>query len=85
MVDWGLQGAKLRCSRRRTTHQEEVQDERDQITREASFESLDVDSLDLVDVGQVIEEQFGVELKGDDMKNVGTVGEVVRLVVERAS
>ena len=59
--------------------------ERDQIAREASFESLDVDSLDLVEVGQVIQDQFGVELKGDDMKNVGTVGEVVSLVVERAS
>lgn len=59
--------------------------ERDQITRESSFESLDVDSLDLVEVGQVIEDRFGVEIKGDDMKNVGTVGEVVALVVERAS
>jgi acyl carrier protein len=59
--------------------------ERDQITRESSFESLDVDSLDLVEVGQVVQDQFGVEIKADDMKNVGTVGEVVALVVERAS
>jgi acyl carrier protein len=59
--------------------------ERDQITRESSFESLDVDSLDLVEVGQVVQDQFGVEIKADDMKNVWTVGEVVALVVERAS
>lgn len=59
--------------------------ERDQITPESSFESLDVDSLDLVEVGQVIQDQFGVEIKGDDTKHVGTVGEVVALVVERAS
>jgi acyl carrier protein len=59
--------------------------ERDQITRDSSFESLEVDSLDLVEVGQVIQDQFGVEIKGDDMKNLGTVGEVVALVVERAS
>ena len=63
----------------------ELGTERDQITREASFESLDVDSLDLVEVGQVIEEQFGLALKGDDMTNVRTVGEVLELVVERAS
>jgi acyl carrier protein len=63
----------------------ELGTERDQITREASFESLDVDSLDLVEVGQVIQDEFDVELKGDDMKNVGTAGEVVDLVVERAS
>jgi acyl carrier protein len=59
--------------------------ERDQITLASSFESLDVDSLDLVEVGQVIQDQFGVEIKGDDMKKVGTVGEVVALVVERAA
>lgn len=59
--------------------------DREQITRESSFESLDVDSLDLVEVGQVIHDQFGVEIKGDDMKKVGTVGEVVALVTERAA
>ena len=63
----------------------ELGTERDQITRESSFESLDADSLDLVEVGQVIQDQFGVEIKGDDMKKVGTVGEVVTLVVERAA
>ena len=63
----------------------ELGTDRDQITRESSFESLDVDSLDLVEVGQVIQDQFGVEIKADDMKSVGTVGEIVALVVERAS
>lgn len=63
----------------------ELGTERDQITRDSSFESLDVDSLDLVEVGQVIQDQFGAEIKGDDMKKVGTVGEVVALVVERAA
>jgi acyl carrier protein len=63
----------------------ELGTERDKIAPEASFESLDVDSLDLVEVGQVIQDQFEVELKGDDMRNVRTVGEVVSLVVERAS
>ena len=63
----------------------ELGTERDQITRESTFESLDVDSLDLVEVGQVIQDQFGAEIKGDDMKKVGTVGEVVALVVERTA
>lgn len=59
--------------------------ERSEITRASTFESLDVDSLDLVEVGQVIQDQFGVEIKGDDMKDLSTVGEVVALVVERAA
>jgi acyl carrier protein len=54
------------------------------VTREATFESLDVDSLDLVELAQVIEDEFGIALKGDDVKDIKTVGEVVDLVVSRA-
>jgi len=63
----------------------EIGPERGEITRESTFDSLEVDSLDLVEVGQVIHDRFGVEFKGDDMEKLGTVGEVVDLVVERAS
>jgi acyl carrier protein len=59
--------------------------ERDQISREASFEDLDVDSLDLVEVAQIVEEKFGVELEGDDVKDLRTVGDAVDLVVARSS
>jgi acyl carrier protein len=55
-----------------------------QIGRDATFESLDVDSLDLVELAQVIEDEFGVALKGDDVKGIKTVGEAVALVVSRA-
>jgi acyl carrier protein len=63
----------------------EVGAERDQISREATFDSLDVDSLDLVEVSQIVEDEFGVELEGDDIKDLKTVGEVVDLVVARSS
>jgi acyl carrier protein len=58
--------------------------EREQISREASFEDLDVDSLDLVELAQIIEDEFGVELEGDDVKDLRTVGEAIDLVVARA-
>jgi acyl carrier protein len=63
----------------------EVGAERDQISREATFDSLDVDSLDLVEVSQIVEDEFGVELEGDDIKDLKTVGDVVDLVVARSS
>ena len=63
----------------------EIGPEREEITRQSTFESLDVDSLDLVEVGQVIDDQFGVEIKGDDMEDLRTVGEVVDLVIERTT
>jgi acyl carrier protein len=59
--------------------------ERSLLSREATLESLDVDSLDLVELAQIIEEEFGVELRGDDVKDVKTVGEVIDLVVTKAA
>jgi acyl carrier protein len=63
----------------------EVGAERDAVSRDATFESLDVDSLDLVEVSQIVEDEFGVELEGDDVKDLKTVGEVIDLVVARSS
>ena len=55
-----------------------------QITRTATFEELDIDSLDLVELAQVVEEEYGVVLKGEDMKDLKTVGDAVDLIVARA-
>jgi acyl carrier protein len=58
--------------------------DRAEITPSATFEQLDVDSLDIVELAQVIEDEFGVALKGDDVKDIKTVGEAIDLVVARA-
>ena len=50
-----------------------------QITREATF-----DSLDLVELAQVVEDDYGVILKGEDMKELKTVGQAIDLIVSRA-
>ena len=54
------------------------------ITREATFEELDIDSLDLVELAQVVEDEFGVVLKGEDMKELRTVGDAIDMIVSRA-
>ena len=59
--------------------------DRDLVTRDATFESLDVDSLDLVELSQVVEEEFGVEVKGEDAQKLKTVGDAIDLVLARAS
>ncbi len=58
--------------------------ERDAITAEATFEELDVDSLDLAELSQIIEDEYGVQLKGDDVGKIKTVGDAIDLVVSRA-
>jgi acyl carrier protein len=62
----------------------ELGPDKDQITLEASWEELDIDSLDLAELSQVVEEEFGVRLKGDDVASIKTVGEAVDLIVARA-
>ncbi len=62
----------------------ELGSERGELSREASLEDLDVDSLDLVELAQIVEDEFGVELRGDDVRDVKTVGEVIDLVVAKA-
>ena len=54
------------------------------ITRDATFETLDIDSLDLAELAQIVEEEFGVELKSDDIKSIKTVGAAIDLVAARA-
>jgi acyl carrier protein len=54
------------------------------VTREATFEELDIDSLDLVELAQIVEEEYGVELKSEDMKEMKTVGDAVDLIVARS-
>jgi len=56
-----------------------------QITRDATFEELDIDSLDLVELAQVVEDEYGVVLKGEDMKELKTVGDAIDLIAERAA
>jgi acyl carrier protein len=57
---------------------------RDQLSRDATFEALDVDSLDLAELSQIVDEAFGVTLKGDDVSQIETVGQAIDLIVSRA-
>jgi len=55
-----------------------------QISRDATFEELDVDSLDLAELSQIIEDEYGVQLKGDDVGKIKTVGDAIDLVVAKS-
>jgi acyl carrier protein len=62
---------------------EEFGAESDQISPDAKFEDLDVDSLDLVELAQIVEDEYGVQLKGEDMEDVKTVRQAVDLVTSK--
>jgi len=58
--------------------------EESEISRDATFEDLDVDSLDVTELAQIIDEQYGVQLKGEDAKEIKTVGDLIDKVVAKA-
>lgn len=48
-------------------------------------EDLEVDSLDLVELSMLVEEEYGIELFDERLGAVNTVGDVVRLILESVS
>ena len=59
--------------------------EADLVQRQATWEQLDVDSLDLVELAQVMHDEFGVEITSQDMQTLYTVGDAIDMVVARAA
>ena len=63
----------------------EFGEERENLTPDARFEDLDIDSLDLVELAQVIEDEYKIEVTDADMDKIATVQDVVDFVAERQS
>ncbi len=61
----------------------DVGPERSDITRESTLEDLDLDSLDLVEIAQLVQEIWGVEFEPQDFVDVKTVGDALDLVASR--
>lgn len=54
-----------------------------EVTPDATLEALDVDSLDLAELAQLVEEEHGVTLESKDLKEIATVGDVIELIKAR--
>jgi acyl carrier protein len=61
----------------------EFGEEPENIKPDSRFEALDIDSLDLVELAQVIEDEYGIEVNDSDMDQITTVQEAVAFVTER--
>ena len=55
----------------------------DEITRDATWDSIDIDSLDLAELAQIVEDEHGVDMAPDDMKNINTVGDAIDYITEK--
>lgn len=56
-----------------------------EVTRVATLEELDMDSLDLVELGQIVAEEWGVQLQPEDMKDVKNVGDAIDVVIAKTA
>ena len=48
-------------------------------------ETLDLDSLDYVDLVVIIENNFGVKLTGDDFKSINTFDDFYNFIIDKIS
>ena len=55
------------------------------ITPEATFEDLDLDSLDLVEFSLACEEELGVRIEDEEAENLATLGEAVTLLESKGA
>ena len=53
----------------------------DEITKDTSFkDTLNADSLDLVELIMAFEDEFGLEVEDEEMENIKTVGDAVEYI-----
>jgi len=49
------------------------------------IEDLGADSLDIIDLFSMIEEEFGIQIPGEDDNKITTVGDLVEYIEERSA
>jgi acyl carrier protein len=54
-------------------------------TMETTWEDLDVDSLDLVEVVRILEDHYGIQIVDDELEGVASVGDAVSLIQKIAA
>ena len=57
--------------------------EEEEVTMETSFEDLNADSLDVVELIMALEEEFGIEIPDEDAEKLTTVGAAVEYIKEK--
>ena len=62
---------------------EEFEIEEEVIHPDATWRDIGIDSLDFVDIVVIIDKEFGVKLKGEDMVDIKTLGQFHELIFER--
>ncbi len=55
----------------------------DEVAMDTSFEDLEMDSLDIVELIMAMEEEFGLEISDEEAEKLTTVGAAAEYIQER--
>jgi len=61
---------------------EQLDIDEDKITPETTFEDIDADSLDVVELVMALEEEFDLEIPDEAVENIKTVGDIINYIEE---
>jgi acyl carrier protein len=64
---------------------EELDIQRDQIVDSATMEELDLDSLDMVEIAQVAQRQYGVRVRPSDAEGIHDLGGMIDLIYRKVN
>jgi len=53
----------------------------EELRPDATLEELEIDSLDLFELGQILNQEFGIEVNPDDFENVRTLGDAQEVLL----
>jgi acyl carrier protein len=63
---------------------EEFELDEERLAPEANLrDDLEIESLDFVDIAVEIEKEFGFKIKGEDMVNVKTLGDLYNYIISK--
>jgi len=52
----------------------------DKLSAETTFEDIDADSLDVVELVMALEEEFDLEISDQEIENVNSIGDVIKYI-----
>jgi acyl carrier protein len=52
----------------------------DKLSMDTTFEDIDADSLDIVELVMALEEEFDLEISDQEIENIKTVGDIVKYI-----
>ena len=53
------------------------------VSEDASFDSLGLDSLDIVELSVRVEDVYGIDIEEDDVEDVWTIGNAIDVVLRK--